>query len=814
MSAILVAAALAFRANAGVMEPPGKLPPGTPAPLPAAAPLPAPPGSDQPLAPIEPPLASETLSEPGGYSDPQGAYERPIFRDTPLSREGGIALRPRPRSAAVRGSDTDKPVLRDLGRVWDVSRFETGRAPIELGELEDRSAFSEPRGINVLDLPIKMAGSEDDYRLPKELEPFREAIQRIIDAEHSLHPPGELAKYYAYLTIDQGFVEKGRYQRRPGLHVDGFQGKSIEPKTEVNHSYVVSNRTPTVYFTHPFDFSHLEDGRHDFFLEMDRQADEGRTLRTRPYRIYLMDGYSVHRAEKAARAGHRTFLRLSFEREVFDRKGNTHNPLFDYAWPMVEKRTAEAFTRYVPPAEKAEPPPKRRAVLDWLARDDVKGGDVIAWLSRRPELAQLFSRSTGVREGYTAEEHARRVYEAYEAQAPKFGWKKLRAREPIDFKAFVKLLVALHDIGKPLAHEAGDRHREHEFTMPIIEGELTRLGFRPMELELAAALVDLDVPGRLAQGRLSEDEAYALVVQSAGRLGMEPAELFRLQRFFFAIDAASYPSIRASAFKTVRGRLVPLSQAVADLEVRLESRKENAKIAAQVDAAIEREKRKGRLPVLAVDLDDTVFLHSSRLEHLLRRWDEEHGTSWFADTHYSEIPTNKVQGYLLPHLRRRLPERRARALTKEITDWVVEKRRDEDALLADRANPATLELLRRWTAAGAKIIWVTGRRRFHLDATRESLRRLGLPSDDVIQYGTRRRIDLKEFKARAIEQFLRENRLARMVAFLDDDPRNIRYMKRRFPWLFSIRILLDPRPSRRLIRTKLTLCCSPGSVPA
>jgi hypothetical protein len=43
-----------------------------------------------------------------------------------------------------------------------------------------------------------------------------------------------------------------------------------------------------------------------------------------------------------------------------------------------------------------------------------------------------------------------------------------------------------------------------------------------------------------------------------------------------------------------------------------------------------------------------------------------------------------------------------------------------------------------------------------------------------------------------------------VAAFLDDDPRNIRYMKRRLPWLLSIRILLEPRPSRRLIRTKLT----------
>jgi hypothetical protein len=226
-------------------------------------------------------------------------------------------------------------------------------------------------------------------------------------------------------------------------------------------------------------------------------------------------------------------------------------------------------------------------------------------------------------------------------------------------------------------------------------------------------------------------------------------------------------------------------------------------MAARVDAAIEREKRRGRVPVLAVDLDDTVFLHSSRLEYLLHRWDDEHGTAWFEKTHFSEIPTNRVQGYLEPHLRRLMPEAEARALTEEITDWVVRERREEAALLTDRANPATLELLRRWAAAGARIIWVTGRRRDHLGATEESLRRLGLPADSIFQYGTRRRMKLEEFKARTIEDYLRTHRDARMVAFLDDDPRNIRYMKQRLPWLLSIRVLLEPRPSRRLIRTLL-----------
>jgi hypothetical protein len=33
----------------------------------------------------------------------------------------------------------------------------------------------------------------------------------------------------------------------------------------------------------------------------------------------------------------RTWVRLSFEVRIFDRLGNTHNPMFAYDWPMVPR---------------------------------------------------------------------------------------------------------------------------------------------------------------------------------------------------------------------------------------------------------------------------------------------------------------------------------------------------------------------------------------------------------------------------------------------------------------------------------------------
>jgi hypothetical protein len=74
-------------------------------------------------------------------------------------------------------------------------------------------------------------------------------------------------------------------------------------------------------------------------------ADLGGASRWQPEpgEITLMDAWCVHRGVEAPPAPalplRRTWLRLSFEEErrVFDRLGNAHNPLFDYAWEMVER---------------------------------------------------------------------------------------------------------------------------------------------------------------------------------------------------------------------------------------------------------------------------------------------------------------------------------------------------------------------------------------------------------------------------------------------------------------------------------------------
>ncbi|MBK7844081.1 MAG: hypothetical protein IPJ71_10360 [Bdellovibrionales bacterium] len=218
---------------------------------------------------------------------------------------------------------------------------------MNIGEAQARAPFQKNQGLRVLDMPIKMSGGSE-YRVPRELLPFMDTIQQIVEHFHRIAPPGFAQKAFAYITVDQGMVDPGTSQRKGGAHVDGFQGARIHPKNELNYSYLVSNLTPTAFYDQPFHLEHLEERVHDHFFEMDLQKTDVARFLTEEYKIYLMNAYTVHEATSAQMPGFRTFLRISFDVKEFDRLGNTHNPLFDYNWKMAPREIQSGLIKYLP----------------------------------------------------------------------------------------------------------------------------------------------------------------------------------------------------------------------------------------------------------------------------------------------------------------------------------------------------------------------------------------------------------------------------------------------------------------------------------
>jgi len=235
------------------------------------------------------------------------------------------------------------PVIRDLNSTWNLKKFLEPRKPLTVSILsaEERETLGTIPLPRVLDLPIKFPGS--DYRLPQELAGLEWLIKRVADYEATINPYG-LAQYYCYLTVDRGLVAPNTCLREAPCHVDGFQGARWQPKVAINHTYSVSDVLSTTFYIQPFDFSRLDDTKHDFFWEMNRQVNLSNSLYAwRPVdgALTLMDAYTVHRGSESPIPQMRTFVRISYEVRIFDRLGNAHNPMFDYSWEMVPRDIEE-----------------------------------------------------------------------------------------------------------------------------------------------------------------------------------------------------------------------------------------------------------------------------------------------------------------------------------------------------------------------------------------------------------------------------------------------------------------------------------------
>ena len=186
-----------------------------------------------------------------------------------------------------------------------------------------------------LDMPLRLAGSED-YFLPKEWLSLETAVRQVVNFEHAHNPSWR--DYYCYLTVDCGVVQEGEQQRHGGLHVDGFQGARIQPKTLINRSYVATTNGGTRFYKQPFVV--VDPDIWNVFQGFDLQAGES-FFTAKENTVYLMDAYTVHESGLASRTGSRMFFRLSFDVKEFDRWGNTHNSMLDYDWKMVTRNAHE-----------------------------------------------------------------------------------------------------------------------------------------------------------------------------------------------------------------------------------------------------------------------------------------------------------------------------------------------------------------------------------------------------------------------------------------------------------------------------------------
>ncbi len=230
-------------------------------------------------------------------------------------------------------------------KVWNLNFFKDQNLPLIVGTIKNKTLFSsfyQNKGLRFLDLPIYMP--TQGWRIPIELEQFKEVIKMALDHERICKPNFE-KDHYVYITVDQGQVEPQTSQRRAGWHSDSYrrinnkkaQGKNIL----VDHVYVIYDNCPTVFAQGPFSLDSIDSNNiNEVLASLNEQATTKEKKLYSNYTLLKMDPYCIHDAgiNNTNKPINRTFVKLSFSKTKYRHLGNAHNNLFIYDWPMVPRK--------------------------------------------------------------------------------------------------------------------------------------------------------------------------------------------------------------------------------------------------------------------------------------------------------------------------------------------------------------------------------------------------------------------------------------------------------------------------------------------
>lgn len=157
--------------------------------------------------------------------------------------------------------------------------------------------------------------------------------------------------------------------------------------------------------------------------------------------------------------------------------------------------------------------------------------DLISLFKR--DFSNTFSSDVGVFEKYTLEKHSMMVLNQFDKY---FSEKNL----PGNFSPeLFRVLLVLHDIGKPQAVKDGDKHLQHEYTVKMVREILARLDFSSEEINTCIALVDGNPVGRfIIRGDI--DSAKEKILEMARRTNLSLKDFFDLLLIYYMCDASSY----------------------------------------------------------------------------------------------------------------------------------------------------------------------------------------------------------------------------------------------------------------------------------
>ena len=155
-------------------------------------------------------------------------------------------------------------------------------------------------------------------------------------------------------------------------------------------------------------------------------------------------------------------------------------------------------------------------------------------LKENVQLRRNYSDSVGVWEGLSLEKHTLMVLNQFEKY-----FSDMILPGNFNQKLF-RLMLALHDIGKPEALRQGDKWKQHRISTEIIQSLASYLPFSVKEVMDIITFVNGDPIGSYLRGRLSLEESINLIQYMNQKCSYDLNDFFNLMIIYYQVDAGSY----------------------------------------------------------------------------------------------------------------------------------------------------------------------------------------------------------------------------------------------------------------------------------
>lgn len=160
--------------------------------------------------------------------------------------------------------------------------------------------------------------------------------------------------------------------------------------------------------------------------------------------------------------------------------------------------------------------------------------DTISVLKKIPEFQKAYSLLNSKKRSYNLEEHTIMVCQMFETI--------FAQNYPLlDFDiATFRLLLCLHDIGKPFSLLDNKKEKQNEYTINMIESQKNMLPFSERNYAIAISLISDDPLGFYIRGKIELGEAAFRINKMSEKVKINEKLFFSLLVIYYQVDAGAY----------------------------------------------------------------------------------------------------------------------------------------------------------------------------------------------------------------------------------------------------------------------------------